>query len=65
MFFMFSFLIILMSVIGVYIIYRIELTGIDIDYMEIKDKMIMNKTLLGRKLNKKQIENNSVSEQIT
>ena len=63
MFFMFSFLIILMSVIGVYIIYRIELTGIDIDYMEIKDKMIMNKTLLGRKLNKKQIENNSVSEQ--
>lgn len=63
MFFMFSFLIILMSVIGIYIIYRIELTGVGVDYMEIKDKLIINKTILGRKLNKKQVENNSVSEQ--
>lgn len=63
MFFMFSFLIILMSVIGIYIIYRIELTGVGVDYMEIKDKLIINKTILGRKLKKKQVENNSVSEQ--
>jgi len=63
MFFMFSFLIILMSVIGLYIIYRIELSGIGIDYMDIKDKLTMNKTLMGRKLNKKKIDDNSVSEQ--
>tara|TARA_B110001450_G_scaffold247640_1_gene262910 strand:- start:4351 stop:5034 length:684 start_codon:yes stop_codon:yes gene_type:complete len=63
MFFMFSFLIILMSVIGLYIIYRIELTGVGVDYLEIKDKMMINKTILGRKLHKKQVENNSVSEQ--
>lgn len=63
MFFMFSFLIILMSAIGIYIIYRIELTGVGVDYMEIKDKLIINKTILGRKLPKKQVENNSVSEQ--
>lgn len=63
MFFMFSFLIILMSAIGIYIIYRIELTGVGVDYMEIKDKLIINKTILGRKLHKKQVENNSVSEQ--
>jgi hypothetical protein len=63
MFFMFSFLIILMAVIGIYIIYRIELTGVGVDYMEIKDKMIMNKTILGRKLNKEQVKNNTVSEQ--
>ena len=63
MFFMFSFLIILMSAIGIYIIYRIELTGVGVDYMEIKDKLIINKTIIGRKLHKKQVENNSVSEQ--
>ena len=63
MFFMFSFLIILMSVIGLYIIYRIELSGIGVDYLDIKDKLIMNKTLLGRKLNKKKIDDNSISEQ--
>jgi hypothetical protein len=63
MFFMFSFLIILMSAIGIYIIYRIELTGVGVDYIEIKDKLIINKTILGRKLHKKQVENNSVSEQ--
>jgi len=63
MFFMFSFLIILMSVIGVYIIYRIELSGIGVDYMDIKDNITMNKTLLGRKLNKNKKTDNSVSEQ--
>jgi hypothetical protein len=62
MFFMFSFLILLMSVIGIYIIYRIELTNLGIDYIKIKDNLIMNKTTLGRKLSKKKNTNNTVNE---
>lgn len=60
--FMFSFLMILMAVIGIYLIYRIELSDLGIDYLELKKKLFINKNTLGRKLEKSKINDQSVKE---
>ena len=60
--FMFSFLMILMAVIGVYLIYRIELSDLEVDYLELKDKLFINKNTLGRKLKKSKVKDQSVTE---
>lgn len=60
--FMFSFLMILMAVIGIYLIYRIELSDLGIDYLELKKKLFINKNTLGRKLEKSKINDQSVRE---
>ena len=60
--FMFSFLMILMTIIGIYLIYRIELSELGIDYLELKKKLFINKNTLGRKLEKSKINDQSVRE---
>jgi len=60
--FMFSFLMILMTVIGIYLIYRIELSDLGIDYLELKKKLFINKNTLGRKLDKSRTDDQSVKE---
>lgn len=60
--FMFSFLMILMTVIGIYLIYRIELSNLDIDYLELKKKLFINKNTLGRHLDKSKTDDQTVKE---
>ena len=60
--FMFSFLLILMLVIGIYLIYRVELGMLEINYLDLKDNLFINKNTLGRKLDKSKIDDQSISE---
>ena len=59
---MFSFLIILMTVIGIYIIYRIELSELDINYTKLKNNFLIDKNILSKHLNKSKQTDQSVQE---
>tara|TARA_B100001093_G_scaffold520365_1_gene615094 strand:- start:4304 stop:4987 length:684 start_codon:yes stop_codon:yes gene_type:complete len=61
-FFMFSFLLILMAVIGIYVIYRVELSGLGIDYISLKDDFFLNKDKLARRLDKSKIDKGKFNE---
>ena len=59
-FFMFTFLVLLIAIIGIYIIYRVELSNLNIEYTEIKKNLFTNTDKMTRLLNNNKKNLNSL-----